>query len=212
MTAYRMMRLRPILGLSHNDNNKAVIEKDRQVDSRTTTRALMLLIALPVPFAGIASSDTWMFEENENLMTGDTYAVAYSPVAHPLVKPNFPYHNVSSRIYFVCGRVTEQVQFRFTALNIPTSGLHKIGLLRYAVVNAKWDDELGGFQFYPNREQPELHVIEEEHEPTLQRLMNHDELLIEIPFYRTGDVYFRYSLRGSSAAIASARKSCSGAD
>lgn len=107
------------------------------MDSRSNAGVLALVVVLTVPVMGVASSDIWMFEENEHLMTGRTYAVANSPAVRPISKPNFPYQDVSSRIDFVCSLFGEQVQFRFTALNIPTRRLSKIGFTRYWVTYAK---------------------------------------------------------------------------
>ncbi len=70
----------------------------------------------------------------------------------------------------------------------------------------KWDDEIKTAEFTQTWGEAFIHF--RFGESAIRDMTAASNMLLELPWYGEGNVYFRFSLRGSSAAISRARESC----
>ncbi len=161
-----------------------------------------------LPIASLQANDSWYTQSDIDEMTGDEYHYAFSPKTNTTRKLPFPHNDLQSWIYVGCHESYKWAAFGFTSEpNIPDDRT-KDG---YNLIDTrvKWDEEIRYDTF---KQQWGSRFIESERNSgvMIERLKRYDQVLLELDWYRHGNIYFRYSLKGSVQAISEIREKCTG--
>jgi hypothetical protein len=117
----------------------------------------------------------------------------------------FPYSSTQAWLGFGCDGQNEWTYVGFSSQpnlvnSEPQDGYSSIS------TRAKWDDSVETVRILQKWGDSFLHF--EDDPAVIAHITTAGALMLEIDWYSEGEVYFRFSLRGASAAIAQARAAC----
>ena len=165
----------------------------------------LLLFASLFPLLSPPLSAQWRITSSTDEMTGKKSVYALSPRVQSTRPMVSPYTGVTGQIGFGCSGQDEWVYVHFSeAPNLVGTETHD----GYDIVRTRlrWDDSVVRGQFRQDWGERFLHF--RPYDTAIEKIMAAGVLLVELPWYGSGDVYFRFSLAGSSDAISRARGQC----
>ena len=153
------------------------------------------------------SSITYYADE----MTGEQSFGAYSKAAGPTRSMEWPYNDVTAQVYFSCdaGKNNEGAWIRFsTSPNLIDDDIES----GYNVINTRirWDDKAAESATLTQQWGSEDLSFRYD-QWAINRILAHNTMLLELNWYESGRVFFRFDLSGSTSAIEQARGKCRGA-
>jgi len=151
------------------------------------------------------ASAQWTSSVSTDEMTGKRQAYAHSPQVGPTRPMPFPYTGTRAWLGFGCNGQDEWAYVGFSnqpnLINTETrDGYHAFS------TRVKFDDQVYTMDF--TQKWGDSFLEFDDDEATIARILTTGSALLELDWYSSGVVYFRFSLRGSSAAIAKARAVC----
>lgn len=174
-----------------NKNNTPATQKENNVENK------------------VPKDPEWFISESKDEMTGEFSAYAYSPLGVPTTQMEFPYGDVSGRMVVACNKDSEWAYLSFSSAPNLTKTDTKDG---YNLINTriKWNDEIKevtlsqdwGSRFFHPRNYDDL----------ISQIESSSTALLELQWHGQSKVYFKYSMNGSSKAIANIRKLCKSSD
>ncbi len=138
-------------------------------------------------------------------MTGKQQAFANSPTTSPTRPMDFPYTSTQAWLGFGCDGENEWTYVGFTSqpnlLNSETlQGYNSIS------TRVRWDDQVETARFLQKWGASFLSFSDDS--AAIAHLTTASTVMLELEWYSAGQVHFRFSMRGASAAIARARAMC----
>ena len=173
--------------------------------SRVLAATIGILLSLAGTPRGLKAQG-WSHFTSTDEMTGETQAFATSPRAAPTRPMAFPYGGVRAWLGFGCDGQDEWVYIGFTDAPNLTNSEPQSGGYSTFTARTRWDDEVRRMEMSQEWGERFLHFQSDA--TAIRRIEAARSLLLELKWYGSGDVYFRFSLDGSSDAIASARALC----
>jgi len=158
------------------------------------------------PKKKVVAPPVWSSFDVTDAMTGKTRSYARSPLAHPLRKMGFPYNSVSARLYVLCNKKREQAYISFTSINLNSASTKTKKGYDIAEINIKWDDTLSRESM--SKEWGSDVMYFRFSAGPIAKIVTHDKVRIELSWYKEGQVYFDFSLKGSAAALTKIRERC----
>lgn len=148
-------------------------------------------------------SAEWSNQENRDEMTGKVVKIAFSKDSSPSAPMSFPYQNITGNIFVGKNDTSEFVTFGFTEqpnlLNIELQP--NMNIIKTRV---KWDDKVEVVKLVQKWGDKFLHFSDSK--SAIKKIMSSKEVLLELDWYGSGRVYFKFDLSGASEAIANIRK------
>jgi hypothetical protein len=138
-------------------------------------------------------------------MTGDRSAHAISRRTSPTERMGFPYSAVQAWLGVGCDGVEEWAYVGFSGAPNLTGTTSRDGHDTFRT-RVRWDDQAETMEFRQDWGDSFIHF--QNHRSAIAKLANASRLVLELNWYGEGRVYFRFSLAGSSAALAEARAAC----
>ena len=145
------------------------------------------------------ASDQWTVSSiSENEMTGEKAIYAFSPSVGSTKKMDFPYSNVKARLSVGYDGKKPWVYIGFTESPNLLNTTIKDG---YNLIDTriKWDDELKNVTLTQDWGSKFMHFKKDK--IIVDYIVKSDTVLLELEWYGSGTVYFRFPLNGSSKAI-----------
>jgi hypothetical protein len=160
----------------------------------------VLILALPNV---IAAQWTTFVQKDE--MTNERMFFATSARSSPSRTLDFPYGDTKAWLGFGCKGNDEWVFVGFS--NQPNLVNTETGDgYNYFETRVKWGDQLETMRF--SQKWGASFIGFSDNAAAVAKITQASSVLLELDWYSNGQVYFRFSLRGASAAIAKARASC----
>ncbi len=164
--------------------------------------AVVLLSAVASPL-----SAQWTTENSTDEMTGQKSCYAHSASTPPTKRMGFPYRDVRAWLGVACNGETEWAYIGFSEspnlLNSePEDGYSRI------LTRIKWDDKIESVAL--TQEWGSKFLSFEYDADAIARIASASSVLVELDWYGSERVYFRFSLGGSTAAISKIRDACGG--
>ncbi len=172
----------------------------RTINMRVFRVLLPFMAVLAMPASG-----QWRNSASKDEMTGKRQAFATSPMTSPTSPMSFPYTETQAWLGFGCDGENEWTFVGFSQqpilLNTDTEdGYNSIS------TRVKWDDSVETMRFTQKWGNSFLHFADDS--AAIAHMTTAATVLLELDWYSGGRVYFRFKLRGASAAIARARAAC----
>lgn len=147
----------------------------------------------------------WNTSVSADEMTGETTAYATSGWVSPRRQMSFPYGGVRAVMGVGCKGSSEWAYIRFTESPNPTNQTIGDGFTTIHT-RVRWDEDVENTNF---RQTWGAQSMQFRHSSrAISRIESSNSALLEIGWYGSGNVYFDFSLAGSTAAIAEARQHC----
>ncbi|HBA34868.1 MAG TPA: hypothetical protein DCZ12_12110 [Gammaproteobacteria bacterium] len=159
-----------------------------------------------VLFWPCAWADDWRYSESENPMDGAVSLMAMSPPAFPSDPLPYPYSDLSAGLVVHCLGGSTTVMLIFPRTRFPLLGTLSGGGIE-ADVRFKWDDLIearlvrevgndGDSLWLPNDD------------GVADLILQSGSLMVELPMYRHGNVYFNFSLSGAAEQVEKVVNGC----
>jgi hypothetical protein len=163
-------------------------------------------------FFGLASPPTyaqqWDHFTSKDEMTGELKAFATSPRSSPTQPLGFPYHNFRGWLGFGCDRQNEWAFIGFTTSpNLTSTEPHSGGYSAFST-RIRWDDSVQSARMM--QQWGDRFLLFRDDAAAITSMMNARTVLLELSWYGSGNIYFHFSLDGSTDAINGARTACRG--
>jgi hypothetical protein len=170
----------------------------------STMRVFLLLGPLIMALSAPISAQ-WTSSVSKDEMTGGRQAFAHSPMTSPTRPMRFPYTATQAWLGFGCDGENEWTYVGFSNQPNLTNSVTHDGYNSVST-RVKWDDQVETMGF--TQTWGDSFVDFEDDQEAIAKMTTAGTLLLELEWYGTGQVYFRFSLRGSSTAVAKARAVC----
>ena len=164
---------------------------------------IILILILTFSFA-VSGEGQWNTFTSEDEMTESKIWFANSPYVSPTEKMDFPYGDVEASLHvgYDGEREWAYIAFRDTP-NImnsePGDGYNII------YTRIKWDDEIENIKLTQKWSSRFIHFKDDEN--IISNIINSNTALLELDWYGEEEVYFKFPLDGSAAAIEKIRNS-----
>ncbi|MEX2540329.1 MAG: hypothetical protein WD314_00915, partial [Trueperaceae bacterium] len=166
----------------------------------------MLSLAAILATAVAPAGAQWRTSTSTDQMTGEQTAYAISTRVSPTERMAFPYGDTEGWVGFGCDGDSEWAYLGFSDEPNLINGSTQDGYSR--IINrVRWDDHVENMTFTQEWGAAFLHFAS--YADAIAKLESAGTMLVELRWYGAGDVYFQFSLSGSSAAIERARAECS---
>lgn len=149
----------------------------------------------------------WTHSTKRDEMTGEISAFAFSPRSKPTRPMSFPYMDLTAVMAFGCDGDSEWAYINFSDSPNLTNTETEDGYNTFTT-RVRWDEAVENTRMVQEWGATALHF--RNGADAIRKMASASEALVELKWYGAGDVYFLFSMNGSSAAIASARQACSG--
>ena len=153
-----------------------------------------------------ATRHGWTVKTSRDEMTGKANHHATSPIASPTKRMGFPYHDVKAWLGVGCDENKEWAYFGFTtAPNLNDTEVED----GYNVINTrlKWDEAIHNMTLIQSWGDKFLSF--QRNDNAIPKIAHYSTVLLELDWHGEQSTYFRFSLNGSSNALAIIRKKCS---
>ena len=161
-------------------------------------KTMVAVLTVIIMLTNNASASTWKTQQHQDLITGNTVQFATSAWASPANPLNFPYHNLESLLGVGDNGERRWAYINFTQALTPTGGEYRNGRL-YFTLRINVDGQPGSMTFVNEPSGLTLHAIDSDQ--MIQKIVEGNTLILEIPIIQNQPAYFKYSLKGSSKAI-----------
>lgn len=147
----------------------------------------------------------WRTSVSADEMTGETTYFAMSPQASPTQALEWPLHKLQAWLGAGCKKNSEWVFIGFTTAPNLTGDETKDGYNRLRT-RVRWDTTVETVTLTQDWGSKFLHFQNDS--AALARIAAGREVMVEVPWYGNGNVTFRFTLDGSSAALREMRERC----
>ena len=164
---------------------------------KATISGLILMTIVLILTASVSAE--WTVNSSKDPMTGNEKWVAKSSYAVATEEMEFPYHNVEAWIEVVCENGATNVKIGFSnGPNLMNTSLHQDG---YEIIDTriKWDDEIEEIRL--NHDYASKYIDFRNDNDIIEKLKNHNTLLLELNWFAEDEVYFEFSLDNSQEAV-----------
>lgn len=147
----------------------------------------------------------WTSSSSKDEMTGAKRGFASSIRVAPSRPMEFPYGNVKAWMGVGCSEENQWAYFGFTTSPNLNNTKTEDG---YSSLTArlKWDEEVVPTQLTQEWGDKFVHFVSDSY--AISRIESANNVLLELDWHGSGKVYFKFPLRGSSAALGEMRKRC----
>lgn len=154
-----------------------------------------------------AAPKEWSTHVSTDEMTGEGSAYAHSRDKSPAPPMGFPYHDTEAWLGFGCDGTKEWGYVGFSdAPNLVDTDTRD-GYDAFTT-RVRWDDAVTRMGFIQSWGEPFIHFQNDGR--AIANIAAARSVRLELSWYGEGQVYFDFSLDGSSEAIAEAREKCRG--
>lgn len=167
---------------------------------RRATVSFQLVFFVAVILISSAANGQWTSNRDENPMDGTISCFASSPQTFPLREMSFPYGDVWSSIVAWETKTLGGLYFYFSSLQVDTDYIKGYSIKKVDC-RIKWDDEEPDTVTFNIKGDSLDLPFSDKYGEFFINLRSKSTLLIEIPWYDEGKVYFRYTLSGSTLAL-----------
>lgn len=148
---------------------------------------------------------SWGTSTSKDEMTGKFSAYAHSPDAYPSKKMKFPYHDVNSWMGVGCDAKSEWVYFGFNSTPNLANDETEDGYNSIRT-RVRWDDSVENVSLTQDWGAKFIHFRNDA--AAISKIAASSTALLELKWHGEQPNYFKYSLNGSSKAIAEIRAKC----
>lgn len=151
----------------------------------------------------------WKLERAEDIMDDTKQVYVTSAFTSPHKKMSFPYNDVFSWLGVACdNRGNEWVYIGFNETpNLLDTTLNYDGDIYMLHPRFRWDNEKPDY-ITLEQEVSSKFIGFEFDESAIKSINGHNKVLLELNWHGQGNVYFEYSLKGSSEAIRTMKEAC----
>ncbi len=157
---------------------------------------------------GASANPNWKNIENKDEMTGKKSYAVISKDFGPTRTMGFPYNNTISWITLYCDKKRNRVTFNFgfnTAPNISNAKIIKKNFNKIKT-RIKFGQNITQVDLLQNWGGKNMVLVD--FDKYKEDFINSDELLLELNWYDIGNIYFKYSTKGSSKALSGLKNRC----
>lgn len=161
---------------------------------------VLLLVGMFVSVAASAASWKVLPFKEDPMSTNHTY-YATSSMSLPMKKLGFPYSDAKSWVGVGCD--TDKNYWAFIGFNKANfSGGEWQNKSKVHSTKIKYDDDIRFIRFEEADNGKEfLHVKSDFRDIFIDNVKSSNTVITGVPWYKQGDVWFKYSMRGSTKAI-----------
>jgi hypothetical protein len=173
--------------------------------SSKVAATVVILLFISVALSSVQAQE-WDINTSKDEMTGEISVYATSARTAPNESMDFPYSDVEAWLGFGCDAESEWAYVGFNEKpNLPDAQAQSGG---YSTITTRirWDDDIENMRMSQEFGDRFLHFQSDG--KAISNMIKSNEALLELEWYRAGNVYFRFSLSGSAQAIESARQRC----
>ena len=149
----------------------------------------------------------WTTSISKDEMTGKKRAYAHSDTTTPTRQMGFPYANVTARLTVGCNDKSEWAYFNFTETPDLLDTSTEDGYDTFDS-RIKWDDLVSNVKMMQTWGASSIHFWD--YKSAISKIAESNTVLLELNWYGEGRAYFKFSLSGSSSALAKIRRACKG--
>lgn len=160
----------------------------------------LFILLLPV-----CSYANWDSSVSEDEMTGKKSAYASSSITAPTERMGFPYGKVKAWLGVGCDANSEWTYIGFTSSPNLSNTDTKDG---YSLIKTriKWDEDVDNITLSQDWGAKFIHFLDDGE--TIKNIEKSNTVLLELKWHGEGKTYFKFSLKGSSAALNNIRSEC----
>jgi hypothetical protein len=166
-----------------------------------------LILALLPSLLTTPALGQWRTSFDTDPMTGKRSAYAHSPRTSATERIDWPYQDTRAWLGFGCDGSSEWAYIGFSETPNLTKTTTEDGYNTFQA-RVKWDEHLTEQDLIQEWGSSFIHFRSDQ--TAIANMITASTLLVELNWYGEGRTYFRFSLRGSQAAISKARASCRG--
>jgi hypothetical protein len=164
-------------------------------------KKVCFVIALGVVSTSSFASSWKVLPFEEDPMSESNSYYASSPSTAPMKKLGFPYSDAKSWVGVGCD--TDKNYWAYVGFNKANfSGGDWVNSRKRHYTKIKYDNEIKSIQLIEAKSGKEfLHVAGLHEDNFISGLKKSNTIITGVPWYKQGDVWFKYSMRGSTKAI-----------
>lgn len=166
---------------------------------------LPIMLSLLAAALAMPASAQWRNSTSTDEMTGERSAHAQSPRTSPTQPMDFPYGDIQAWLGIGCNGESEWAYVGFSSAPNLTNTSNHDGYSTFST-RVRWDDQVETMGFRQNWGAAFIHF--QDGDKAIAKMAAASNFLLELSWYGDGGTYFRFSLRGSSTALARARAAC----
>jgi len=154
---------------------------------------------------GIPAYSQWTTSVSKDEMTGERSCYAHSQAVGATEKMSFPYGDTKAWLGIGCDGESEWVYIGFSESPNLTGTSTEDGYDRIRT-RIKWDDQIENVTLTQTWGAKFIHFTDDK--TAILKIAQSNTVLLELDWYGEGKTYFRFSLKGSSAAVSKMRSAC----
>ncbi|PHS22038.1 MAG: hypothetical protein COA84_14250 [Robiginitomaculum sp.] len=204
-----LLTIATTIALSLLDNVKPIAKEQTKKSKDTKMKKLLIATGLVALTSSPAmAADSWTTFTQKSEMTGVATHYATSPAVESLTPMSFPYSNTKSWLVVSCMNGLEYAYIGFSKKpNLQYGRRDMFGELKYNEWFS-WGDKFEQLVYTQSAGSKFLHF--EDRQNAIDNMISSSSMTTEFWWYGQGQVTFKYSLKGSTAAIAKMRNQCKG--
>ena len=166
---------------------------------------LPILLVLLLALLAIPASAQWRTSSSTDEMTGERSSYAQSPATTATKRLDFPYRDTRAWLGVGCKGESEWAYIRFSNAPNLIDTSTKDGYDTFTT-RVRWDENVETMDFLQTWGAEAIHFQADE--TAIAKIATASIVRLELKWYGAGTIYFDFSLRGSSAALARTRAAC----
>lgn len=174
-------------------------------------RSIIVLLAALVALASAppAAAQRWDYRQSQDEMTGEMRIFTTSPLRAPKHSLGFPYQNLKAWLGVGCKAGSEWAYVGLTSTPILSNTETHSGYVTFSP-RIRWDDRVETVDMIQEWGKQSLHF--KDGKAAIWNMMTAKEVLLELEWYGSGQIYFSFPLANSEATIRKALTRCQAAD
>ena len=164
-------------------------------------------------FLPVCSYADWGFLISEDEMTGEISAYTFTDYMAPTKRMGWPYGEVEAALVVGCDDDFEWTYIAFTRRpnlsntknSTPSTWPWEFGH-DLITTRIKWDEEVEYVTF--KQKWGEKHISFKNPDENIKNIEKSNKALLELNWHGEGKIYFKFSLKGSSAGLKNIRNEC----
>ncbi|WP_457597994.1 hypothetical protein [Hydrogenimonas sp.] len=161
---------------------------------------LFVFLFLSLPLFGME----WRIFTDKDVMDGSEYVTLNSERVLPIKQMAFPYQETKVLLGITCKKNTNWKSV-FLAFNI-FPNIINIDDYNSKRIRIKFDNKMEYYTVYAPRNEKMIYFAD--NDKVIKNLKRAEIMILELPWYGEGNVYLKFSLKGSSKAINELFRQC----
>lgn len=149
----------------------------------------------------------WQVETKADPMSGEEYWVTKSSAVEPSQQMEIPYEDINARLVALCGSGRGYFGFEFSdSPNLTNMTYRQDGV--FITSRIKGDEQIHEVTFMTEVGNNTIKIVPDDLGLFVETITVSSELMVELEWFREGEVYFLFNLAGSKDAITEVLMNC----